>query len=281
MEDAFAHCERLVREADKERFLAALFAPANRRRQLFALYAFNVEMSRIRDRARDPLAGEVRLQWWYDVVAGERAGEAAGNPVAAALIQTIVRGRLPLTVLSDLIEARRFDLYDEPMQSLPQLEDYARRTSSQLLEIAGLILDGANEKVAAAALPAGIAYAMTGLLRAFPVHAARGQLYVPLDVLHRHGALPEDIFAGRDTPAIRSALAAMRERIEMHLGDYAQAAGELPAAVLPAFLPLALVQPRLKRLKRVGSFRVTDIPSWRRQFILWRAARRGGTGPRT
>lgn len=275
MEDAFAHCERLVREADRDRFLAALFAPGNRRRQLFALYAFNVEVARIRERIRDPLAGEVRLQWWHDVVGGERAAEAAGHPVAAALVQTVVRRRLPPSALTDLIAARRFDLYNEPMQSLAQLEDYARKTSSSLMQLAALILDDSNPQMTAAtAAPAGTAYAMSGLLRAFPLHASRGQLYMPLELLNRHGARQEDIFAGRDTPALRAALAGMRARIEEHLGDCARAAA-LPAAVLPAFLPVALVGPYLQRLKRTGPFRIAEVPQWRRQWILWRAARRG------
>ena len=49
MQQAFAHCEALVRAADRDRFLAALFAPRERRGALFALYAFNVEIARVRE----------------------------------------------------------------------------------------------------------------------------------------------------------------------------------------------------------------------------------------
>ena len=86
MQEAFAHCEALVRTADKDRFLRTLFAPAEHRGALFALYAFNVEVARVREAAREPLAGEIRLQWWRDVLAGEGRGEVAANPVAAALL---------------------------------------------------------------------------------------------------------------------------------------------------------------------------------------------------
>ena len=89
MQDAFAHCEALVRAADKDRFLATLFAPAEHRQALFALYAFNVEVSRVREAVREPLAGEIRLQWWSEVLAGEGRGEVAANPVAAALLATM------------------------------------------------------------------------------------------------------------------------------------------------------------------------------------------------
>ena len=85
MDANYRHCEELVRAADKDRYLATLFAPADRRGPLFALYAFNAEIASVRDRAREPMAGEIRLQWWRDVLNGERGGEAAANPVAAAL----------------------------------------------------------------------------------------------------------------------------------------------------------------------------------------------------
>jgi phytoene synthase len=85
MDASYRHCEALVRAADKDRFLATLFAPGRKRGPLFALYAFNIEIAGVRDRVREPMAGEIRLQWWRDVLDGERGGEAAANPVAAAL----------------------------------------------------------------------------------------------------------------------------------------------------------------------------------------------------
>ena len=72
MADDFDYCETLVREADKDRFVATLFAPAPRRRALHALYAFNVELARVRELAREPMPGEIRLQWWRDVLGGQR-----------------------------------------------------------------------------------------------------------------------------------------------------------------------------------------------------------------
>ena len=80
MQNHFEHCGRLVREFDRERYLATLFAPASYRDALFALYAFNVEISRVRDLAREAMPGEIRLQWWREILLGERAEEAASNP---------------------------------------------------------------------------------------------------------------------------------------------------------------------------------------------------------
>src|SRR6516165_10566108 len=113
MEDAFAYCADLIRISDRNRFIASLFAPGDRRGALHALYAFNAELARVRDVAHTALPGEIRLQWWSDVINRQRDGEAQANPVASALLATIERHALAREKLTDLIDARRFDLYDE------------------------------------------------------------------------------------------------------------------------------------------------------------------------
>src|SRR5215468_9961627 len=153
--DAFGHCEALVREHDKDRFLATLFAPAAQRAPLFALYAFDLEIRHIRDRAREPMPGEIRLQWWREVISGERSGEAASHPVAAALTETIARFALPRERLEAPIEAHAFDLYDDPMPSFEALDGYLRGTSVTIFDLAARICGAPAEY---ACERAGLAY---------------------------------------------------------------------------------------------------------------------------
>jgi 15-cis-phytoene synthase len=268
MADAFDHCAELVRASDKDRFLATLFAPADRRGPLFALYAFSSEIAAVRDRVREPMAGEIRLQWWRDVLSGERGGEAAANPVAAALSETVARFALPAQRLIDLVEAHGFDLYDDPMPSLGALEGYARHTS--VFDLAALICgapaDDAVER-------AGLAHGLTALLRSFALHASRRQLFVPAEMLA--DARPDDILAGRSSPPLRDALALLRARAREHFEVFEQA--QLPAAAIPALLPAALVPGYLTLMERpdYDPFRTAvELPQWRRQWVLWRAARR-------
>jgi phytoene synthase len=273
MQDAFAYCAELVRTADRDRFLSSLFAPAEYRGALHALYAFNVEVARVREVAREPLPGEIRLQWWSEVVNGERAGEAAANPVASALLTVIERHWRAAPALTALLDARCFDLYDDPMARLADLEAYARKTSSALLALAAQILGGEGEVTELVANPAGIAYAIAGLIRAFPLHAARRQLYVPLEVLERHGVEPQDIFAGKSSKNLRAALAELQDVARRHLLAADQQIATLPDAALSAFLPVALVRPSLDRLARRDPFAPAELSPWRRQWLIWRAAR--------
>jgi phytoene synthase len=273
MQDSFAYCAELVRAADRDRFLSSLFAPAEYRGALHALYAFNVEVARVREVAREPLPGEIRLQWWSEVVNGGRAEEAAANPVASALLTVIERHRLAVPALTALLDARGFDLYDDPMARLADLEAYARKTSSALLALAAQILGGEGEVTEPVANPAGIAYAIAGLIRAFPLHAARRQLYVPLELLDRHGVEPQDIFAGKSPENLRGALAELQAIARRHLLAAHQQIATLPDATLPAFLPVALVRPSLDRLARCDPFAPAELSPWRRQWLIWRDAR--------
>jgi phytoene synthase len=114
-------------------------------------------------------------------------------------------------------------------------------------------------------------------LRAFPIHSSRRQLYVPLDVMQRHGAQAEDAFSGNDTVELRAALAEIRLRARQRLDAARECLAAVPAAVMPALLPVALVRVTLSRMER-RSYRLftpPELPQWRRQWILWRAARSG------
>ena len=277
MPDTFDHCEEMVRAGDKDRFLATLFAPEKYRRPLYALYAFNLEIARIREQAREPMPGELRLQWWRDALLGAGQGEAVSHPVAAALREVVVRYRLPPATLAGLIDARAFDLYDDSMPSLAELETYAIHTSSVLLDLAARVLRDGKEPGAPDLIGhAGIAYALAGLLRALPVHAGRRQLYVPADLMRRYGAQSEDAFAGKATAELRAALAELRLRARQHLDVARDLAGTAPETIMPALLPVALVRPVLNRMERRSyrPFSPPAPPQWRRQWILWRAARR-------
>jgi phytoene synthase len=270
MQDAFAYCAELVRTADRDRFLATLFAPAEHRSALYALYAFNAEVARVREAAREPMPGEIRLQWWREVIQGDRSGEASANPVAAALLETVGRYQLPTAKLDEFIEAHRFDIYDEPMATVADLETYARATASALFDLATRIL---NASAPEATRAAGIALAIVALLRALPLHAARRQLYVPVELLERYEVPIETIFARQTTEGLDTALSALRDIARLNLAPVRHGMASLPPQALAAFLPVALVRPSLYRLERSDPFAPAEIAAWRRQWLIWRAAR--------
>jgi len=95
-----------VRQVDRDRFLAALFAPEPQRRGLLALLAFDHELARTRAVTREPMLARIRLQWWREA-ATEAAGETKprAQPVVESLSETVRRHALPLESMIDLIDA--------------------------------------------------------------------------------------------------------------------------------------------------------------------------------
>ena len=276
---AFRHCEELVREGDPDRYFAALFAPAAFRPHLFALAAFSLTVARVREAASNPMAGEIRLQWWRDALQGEARGDVRANPVAAALEDAIVTRRLGRQPFVDLIDARVFDLYDDPMPRVNDLEGYCGETASALIRLSSLVLaDWAEPGGAAAAGHAGVAYGITGLLRALPWHARQGQVYLPGDLLRQNGVTREDVVSGRGGPGLVRSCAELRALARRHLAACEAARATIAPAARPAFLPTALVEPYLAVMERPGYDplnSVIEIPRWRRLWRLWRAARTG------
>jgi 15-cis-phytoene synthase len=274
MQDAYAHCEAVVRAADKDRFLAALFAPAERRRHLYALYAFNGEIARVRELAHEALPGEIRLQWWRDAIAGEARGEVSANPIAAALLDTISTCGLSPEPLIRLIDAHGFDLYDDAMATLADFDAYAGDTEGTLMNLAARVLGG-DEAATGAAANAGVAYAVTSRLRSFPADVARRQMFVPLELLDRHGVTRAAIEVRQNSPELRAVLAELRAHAESAFAAFRHATTEIPERCAPAFLPAAVVPAWLAKLDRVADpFGTVELPQWRRQWIIWRAARR-------
>ncbi|HLG48075.1 MAG TPA: squalene/phytoene synthase family protein [Reyranella sp.] len=100
-----------VRAADRDRFLATLFAPEPQRRGLMALLAFDHELSRTRTVTREPMLARIRLEWWREAVA-EAAGEGRprAQPIVESLSETVRRHALSQQRMVDLIDAREEEI---------------------------------------------------------------------------------------------------------------------------------------------------------------------------
>ncbi|GAC1333207.1 MAG: phytoene/squalene synthase family protein [Beijerinckiaceae bacterium] len=274
----YDHCGTLVHEHDRDRWLASLFAPAEKRPHLHALYAFNIEIARIRDVVSDPMPGEIRLQWWSDALEGETRGEVRAHPVADALLDTVTRFQLPRVALAALIEAHRFDLYGDPMPDIAALEDYCEATSSVLFHQASRILARPKEGDGTdlAARHAGVAYAITGQLRNRPRDGAQALCFLPADLLAKHGVSPDDITARRASPGLRATLAELRALARAHAAQARASLASVASAARAAFLPIVLVPGYLDAMERGDDnalSRLAEVPQWLRQWRLWRASR--------
>jgi len=261
----------LAREGDPDRYLSALFASPAARDALFALYAFNAELARIAELVTEPGLGEIRLQWWRDALDHAAAGISSGHPVVDALGEIMLERGVSREDLRRLIDARQFDVSVKLMPDRATLDTYLAETAGLLFrlgaEIAG---DGEADRdaVSSAAKAAGRAYGLTGLMRALPVHAARGRIDIPADMLLRQGTSQAELARGKTTGGLKQVLAELRRDARASLHAALGHLETLRASERATFRPLALVEPYIRALEKGDPLHsIADInPLYR----LWR-----------
>ena len=230
-------CAAIVQRGDPLRFRTAMMAPVAARAKLFALYAFNVEVSRAPWVTQEAMIAEMRLQWWRDVLEEIAAGGTVRrHEVATPLAEVLSADQARL--LDTLVAARRWDIYRDPFEDEAHLDRYIDETAGHLMWVAASLLGQAEEAtLRCAAYAAGIG----AWLRAIPALEEAGR--VPLldgtpagvTVLAQKGleALAAARRSRRDlprtcTPALLLATAA--EPALVHAKSYPQAVveGALP-----------------------------------------------------
>jgi phytoene synthase len=266
-----SHCAVLVRSQQPDRYLATLFAPAAAREALFALYAFDHEIAKVRQVVSEPMAGLIRLQWWREALA-----EPPDQPVARALHRAVAGRATGRAWLEGAIEAREREVEEAPPADLGALEQHLGASSGAIVQAALEVVGAADAAARAAGERIGVVVGMAELLRALPAALAHGRSLLPAAELARHaidpGALAEPGAAARLDPVI----VLLAARGAALLQDARTMRRAVSRAALPVLLSGTLAGIYLQRLgrarhdllARVGQRRAALAPL----DLLWRHA---------
>ncbi len=247
-----SYCGAQLRRHDNDRYLTCMFAPADRREHLFALYAFNLEIAKTAEVVSEAMLGEIRLQWWRESIEAIYAGTPRKHEVVTPLSAAIRAAPLPRAAFERLIEARSRDLAEEPPASLEALEAYAEASSGELVGLALAVLGVEGEAARAAGRHVGIAWALTGLARAVPFHARQHRCYLPADLIAAKGTSLDELYALRPSAALAAVVREVALSAGRHLAEARERRREVPKAALPALLPAVLADRHLADLRRCG-----------------------------
>ena len=234
-------------------YWSTLFAPEVKRDDLSVLYLFAHELKRIPTLVSEPLPGEIRLQWWHDVINHQRDDEAQANPLAAALLDVMARNALPPSAFENMIEGRIFDLYADPIHSKQDLEHYCGQTSSLIFQSAALILDAKKaEDFAELSGYAGCAFGLAHLLYRLGDHQRNQKCYIPETMLEALG-LSVSAFHGPLDDVQKTLIASAALGLAQdYFAAFQTGAKKLPKALQPSFLPLAIIPSALKKAEAFG-----------------------------
>ena len=268
-----AHCLNVVRENSVDLYLANLLLDKSIRADIFALHAFHVEVTNITLQGGEPMAAEIRLQWWRDALSGERKDEAEGHPVARRLLETIVQHDLPIQPLLNKVDAHVFDLYNDPMGDRNMFEGYCGETRSSLFQLASIIVGAEQNEVAADSCGhAGVAFSIATIIANMAYSRQHGKVYLPSDLMKSAG-LDASLFLSDVSELHEAAMVGFAGLGQEHLAKANAAISMQPAHIRQIFKPLAIVLFYLKQAENAPRTVLTGMkpPSQlRKQWALFR-----------
>lgn len=245
---ALSYCGDQVRRYDRERFLTALFAPPALREDLFTLYAFNLELARVRETVREPIMGQIRFQWWRDALAEMSVGAPLRqHAIADALAGVVQRHDLPLAWFEQLIDGREQDLDTDPPADLATLINQCRMSAGMLTRLAARILGGSDQALDCAE-QVGTAHGLMGTMRIARLRAQHGRVDVPADLLATAGLTARQVLDGpgiRKLPPIIRDIAAQAQDM---LAQARRQRRQIAKTLYPAFLIATLTDHSQQRL---------------------------------
>lgn len=247
-----SYCAGLVRDQAPGRYLATLFAPAGVRPALFGLYAFDHEITKVRQVVSEPMAGLIRFQWWRDALDAIAAGRPApAHPVAQALQEAWRRLATARPRLDAAIDARERELEQAAPETLPALEQHLVATSAGPV-LAALELLGVRDQPARdAGLEVGLAIGLADLLREIDIDRKRA-LFLPADLLGRHDIAPTTVREATSPGVFAPVVRELADRARVHLRHARRSRRRVAGQALPALLPGVLVGHQLRGLRSLG-----------------------------
>lgn len=254
-----SYCGEEVRRNDRDRFLMTMFAPSAHREALFALYAFNIEISKTREVVSEAMLGAIRLQWWRDSVDTLYSDiPLRQHTVIEALQPFVTAHQLSRAHFDRLIDGRLIDLEGVPHPTLASLIDYADATSGALVRLSMQVLamealdETKSDAIVEVAHKVGVAWALAGIARALPSLLQRGRVVLPEELLARHRVDRRSMLNLKASEELNAAVAELVATAREHLQDARALRREIPKPLVPAVLPAVLADSYLNRLVRAG-----------------------------
>ena len=270
------HSSQLVwqsaRTYDLDRYLAALRFPYEHRDAMMAVISFYGEINRIPEAVNEPMMGQIRLQWWRDVLSDQGLSSRTGNPIADALCEAVISHNLPTGLLLGMIDAQEFHLSTVRMPDQPALRQYLIKTDGALFQLGLRILLDQRPSLSAnlsladeLCFHAGEAFARARILAKLPQHLASMPGLIPDDTRTHFQSAPKE--------AVKEEADRITELMSKIRSGCARLPGGLRPLVARSLLPTRLVPAYLQASTRASHdplSNMAEINPLGRVWTIWR-----------
>src|SRR5262245_19074392 len=202
LDEAFAHCEARVR-AHYENFPVGLFVPRDKRRYVHALYAFARAADDFADEASYAGMRKEKLDQWESRLHAAYEGKAE-DPIFLALGETVRRLEIPKPLLLDLLSAFRQDTVKSRYETWDELLDYCRRSADPVGRLVLLVFEYKDAALHPLSDAICTALQLANHWQDVAVDLRKDRIYIPREMMKRHGVNAWDLNAGKVDGAFRA-----------------------------------------------------------------------------
>lgn len=201
---------RWLATAHYENFhVVSVLLPRHLHQDFYNVYAFCRWADDLGDEIGDTAESLRLLAWWRADLVRMYAGQAS-HPVFVALQQTAERRSLPIDPFDDLIKAFELDQRKTRYANWTDVEEYCRWSANPVGRLVLMLCGYRDERRFALSDATCTGLQLANFWQDVTVDWAKDRVYLPQDLLARHGTGDADIAARRFTPGFT---AAMREAV--------------------------------------------------------------------
>jgi phytoene synthase len=276
LDAARAHVQAVVAASGSSFYWSMRLLPRAKRDAMYAIYAFCREVDDIADGDALPAAKLADLQGWRAEIAALFAGRPS-RPTTRALALPVSRFDLPRAEFDAMIDGMEMDAGERMRApSLAELERYCRCVAGAVGLLSVQVFGTRGPRLEQGALALGEALQLTNILRDLTEDAGRGRLYLPRELLDRHGIGGSDPGLVLTHQALPEVCAALADRARQRFADAERllAAGDR-RQLRPALVMMQVYRRTLERLVARGWQRLDQPVRLARPERLWLALRYG------
>ena len=227
--ESYDECHRIARASHSNFYYAFFLLPKPKRDALAALYAFMRLVDDVSDENQGLLAKQRGLAKWraaFDeavtgnsqVFDGTAAMPLTSEPlygedeVLPALVDTMLRYKMPARYLHDLMSGAEMDLTVQTYPTFDRLREYCYRVAGTVGLTCTHVFGFRDARALDLAEKLGLAFQLTNIIRDVREDYKLGRVYLPEEDLHRYGVSPQDFSRAEATLGVRELLRFEAER---------------------------------------------------------------------
>lgn len=251
--DPKRHVQDIVRRSGTSFFWGMRLLPKPKREAMFAIYAFCREVDDVADGDLPAARKGDELDRWRSEIDALYAGRPT-RPTTRALLEPVARFALPEAEFRAMIDGMAMDAGASlAAPDMATLERYCRCVAGAVGLLSVRVFGARSPRAAGGAVALGEALQLTNIVRDVAEDAALGRLYLPQELLDRHGVATRDpaaVVADRALPAVAGDLAARAEQ------RFAEAKGWLDEEdrrdLRPALIMMHVYRAQLAAVRAAG-----------------------------